>query len=247
MNKPRIFIIGDIHGCYDELLDLLDEIHFGDHDRAIAVGDLISKGPKNKEVLDLFISDQRFSSVLGNHDYAVLKFLSGEKIKCSKAEKRAGRELEFDRERYASFLRALPLTIQINSKVVVHAGVRPGVPLDQQDEADLLELRTLGKKRTKRKGTAWYDVYEGEEFVFFGHWPSQQPRVGPKALGLDTGCVYGHRLTSCDAETGELFSVPARDQYREGSRRFYASAEDEALVTDETFNNFLRPDSIHAA
>ena len=69
MNKPRILIIGDIHGCYDELLDLLDEIHFGDQDRAIAVGDLISKGPKNKEVLDLFISDRRFSSVLGNHDY----------------------------------------------------------------------------------------------------------------------------------------------------------------------------------
>ena len=246
MNKPRTFIIGDIHGCYDELLDLLEKIRFGDQDRAIAVGDLISKGPKNKEVLDLFISDPRFSSVLGNHDYAVLKFLAGESGKYTKAEKRAGRELEFDRERYASFLRALPLTIEVNSKLVVHAGVRPGVPLDQQDEADLLELRTLGQKRTKRKGMAWYDVYEGEKFVFFGHWPSQQPRVGPNALGLDTGCVYGHRLTACDAETGELFSVPAHEEYREASRTFHASAEDEPVVTDQTFNNFLSTDSIHA-
>ena len=246
MNKPRVFIIGDIHGCYDELLDLLDEIRFGAEDRAIAVGDLIVKGPKNREVLDLFISDSRLSSVLGNHDYAVLQFLAGEKIKYTKAQKRAGRELEFDRERYASFLRALPLTVEVKSKLVVHAGVRPGISLDQQDEADLLELRTLGKKRTKRKGMAWYDVYEGEKFVFFGHWPSQRPRVGPKALGLDTGCVYGHRLTACDAETGELFSVPAREEYREGSRRFHASPEDEAVVRDQTFNNLFSTDSIHA-
>ena len=64
----RTIVVGDIHGCFDELTDLLEVIKLTSDDRLIAVGDLITKGPKNREVLDLFISDSRFSSVVGNHD-----------------------------------------------------------------------------------------------------------------------------------------------------------------------------------
>jgi len=94
---------------------------------------------------------------------------------------------------------------------VVHAGVRPGVPLHEQSAEDLLELRTLGKKkRTSRKGVPWYEVYDGEKIVLFGHWPAPEPRLARRAIGLDTGCVYGNRLTAYIIETGELVSVAAR-------------------------------------
>lgn len=58
--NPRTIVIGDIHGCYDELLNLLNEVKFGARDRVISVGDLVVKGEKSREVLELFMSDERF-------------------------------------------------------------------------------------------------------------------------------------------------------------------------------------------
>jgi len=240
----RTIVIGDIHGCHDELLDLLAEVNFTATDRAVAVGDLIVKGPKSKEVLDLFISDHRFSSVLGNHDLAVLNFLQGRDFKYSKAQKEASRDLQSDRKRYADFLSSLPLTIDLSSHLVVHAGVRPGVAPDRQETDDLLELRTLGKHRTSRKGTPWYSIYDGEKRILFGHWPSQQPRYGPHALGLDTGCVYGHRLSAYIVETGQLVSVPARHSYTR-SLRFYLLATDRSMRIDQTPGSSPSTKSIH--
>ena len=74
----RTIVVGDIHGCYDELIDLLDVVKLKKKDRVISVGDLIVKGEKSREVLDLFIKDERFSAVVGNHDRAIRQFWRGE-------------------------------------------------------------------------------------------------------------------------------------------------------------------------
>ena len=103
--------------------------------------------------------------------------------------------------------------IDLGSHLVVHAGLRPGVALSEQSIEDLTELRTLGRKRESRKGTPWYEVYDGRQTVLFGHWPSQAPRRGRRALGLDTGCVYGYELTAYVVESDELVSVKARRAY----------------------------------
>jgi len=63
--EARTIVVGDIHGCYDKLMQLLDKVGFAQSDRLVSVGDLITKGPKSREVLDLFMSDKRFSSVIG--------------------------------------------------------------------------------------------------------------------------------------------------------------------------------------
>ena len=81
------------------------------------------------------------------------------------------------------------------------------------DSEDLTELRSMGKDRTARDGTPWYDVYDGEKVVLFGHWPAAEPRRGKRAIGLDTGCVYGNELTAYIIETGEFKTVPARRRY----------------------------------
>lgn len=208
----RTVVVGDIHGCYDELQDLLDRVGLGAEDRLVCVGDLVVKGEKNREVLDLFMSDARFSSVLGNHDRAVLRGLAGAPgLKAS--QEKCVRELEGDAPRYAAFLGSLPPLLDLGSHVVVHAGVRPGVPLALQDEDDLVELRTLGPDRASREGVPWYEVYDGPQTVLFGHWPAAPPRRGPRALGLDTGCVYGYQLTAYLLEEDGLVSVPARRAY----------------------------------
>src|SRR2546423_4860057 len=112
---PRTIVVGDIHGCFDELTDLLNKIDLRTDDRVIAVGDLITKGPKNREVLDLFMSDQRFSSVVGNHDRRIRQKLRGEPVDLSKEQRATLAELEVDSERYAGYLRSIPYTIDLGS------------------------------------------------------------------------------------------------------------------------------------
>jgi hypothetical protein len=209
----RTIVVGDIHGCYDELSELLEKIALRSDDRLVSVGDLIVKGEKNREVLELFMSDRRFSAVLGNHDRKLLRYWKGETVSLKKAHQSALAELESDRESYAGYLDSLPLMIDLGAHLVVHAGVRPGVSLEEQSVEDLTELRTLGTDRTSREGIPWYEVYDGEKTVLFGHWPAPEPRSAPHAIGLDTGCVYGYQLTALIIETGEFINVNARRAY----------------------------------
>ncbi|HEV7682464.1 MAG TPA: metallophosphoesterase [Pyrinomonadaceae bacterium] len=209
----RTIVVGDIHGCYDELEDMLVAVQFGPDDRLISVGDLVTKGPKNREVLDRFMADQQFSAVIGNHDLALRRRWNGEKFKLKDAQKVTHKELKKDKEHYLPYLNALPFTIDLGTHLIVHAGLRPGVALHSQTTEDMTELRSLGKDRAARDGTPWYDEYDGEKVVIFGHWPAPEPRRGKKAIGLDTGCVYGKKLTAYIIETEEFRTVPARETY----------------------------------
>jgi diadenosine tetraphosphatase ApaH/serine/threonine PP2A family protein phosphatase len=209
----RTIVVGDIHGCYDELVSLLQKIRFSAEDRVIAVGDLVVKGPQNRQVLDLFRTDPRFSSVIGNHDRALLRYWSGESTTLKAAQKRAAKEFEDNAQPYLEYLRALPFMIDLGRHLVVHAGVRPDVPLSEQTPSDLTTLRTLGDDPTSKIGTPWYEVYQGDQIVLFGHWPDAKPKIARRAIGLDTGCVYGNALTAYIIETDAFVSVPAKAVY----------------------------------
>lgn len=213
MGAARTVVVGDIHGCYDELVALVGLVDLRERDRLVCVGDLVVKGEKSREVLELFMRDARFSSVLGNHDRALLQAWKGERAELKPSQEKCRAQLDAGRDRYAAFLDSLPLFIDLGSHVVVHAGLRPNVALAEQTVEDLTELRTLGPDRTSREGTPWYEGYRGDQVALFGHWPMTPPRRGPRALGLDTGCVYGYSLTAYVVETGEFYSVPARRTY----------------------------------
>ena len=133
----RTIVIGDLHGCYDELLDLLDKVSFASEDRLICVGDLITKGPKNREVLDRFMSDPQFTAVIGNHDLALRRRWNGEKFKLKPSQKPTHKELKKDKERYVPFLNQLPFTIDLGTHLVVHAGLRTGLELYSQTTEDM--------------------------------------------------------------------------------------------------------------
>ena len=209
----KTIVIGDIHGCYDELAELVNKLTLTTADRVIAVGDLTVKGPKSSEVLDLFSTDSRFSSVMGNHDRALVQHWQDPETSLTSAQEKVFEELQTSDERYLRYLASLPLLINLTSHVVIHAGLRPEVTLEEQAPDDLVELRTLGSDRTSREGTPWYSVYEGPAFALFGHWPASKPRVSDHAIGLDTGCVYGGQLTSYVIDTGEFVSVAAAEAY----------------------------------
>jgi predicted phosphodiesterase len=211
--ESRTIVVGDIHGCYDELMDLMEQVGLGAKDRVVSVGDLVTKGPKNREVLELFMTDARFSAVMGNHDLALRRRWNGEDVELKVSQKETNKELKADKDRYTPFLNSLPFIIDLGKHLVVHAGLRPNIALHSQTTGDLTRLRTLGPDRESEEGTPWYHVYDGEKVVLFGHWPSPAPRQGRKAIGLDTGCVYGHQLTAYIIETGEFKSVEARRAY----------------------------------
>ena len=215
----RTIVIGDLHGCFDELKDLIDLIGLRRDDRVVAVGDLIVKGPKNREVLDLFIQDKRFSSVIGNHDRKLRQHLRGEPIPLTKDQRATLVQLDVQRERYSDYLKSLPFTIDLGSHLVVHAGVRPGVPLNRQMTSDLTEIRTMGANPSNRRGVPWYKIYRGRKIVLFGHWPAKAPRIAARAIGLDTACVYGGRLTAFIVESNQFVSVPARRAYATSPKR----------------------------
>jgi len=224
----KTIVIGDIHGCYDELVALLELVQFKSDDRLIAVGDLIVKGNKNKEVLDWFVGDSRFTSVIGNHDLALLRYWRGENGSLKKSQAETARELESRSKAYCDYLGSLPPMIDLGEFLVVHAGVRPGISLDKQSLEDLTELRTLGLDRTSRTGIPWFQVYDSEKFVLFGHWPTAEPTRAPHAIGLDTGCVYGNRLSAFIVETKEIVSVPAFRAYDRPKKRLAAAGSNSA-------------------
>ncbi len=215
-SEGRTIVVGDIHGCYDELTNLIDKVKLKKTDRVVCVGDLITKGPKSREVLELFMNDDRFTSVIGNHDLILRRHWYGENVLLKKAQKDAHQELKGEKDAYMQFLSSLPFTIDLDTHLVVHAGLRPNVELHSQTTGDLTRIRTLGPDRESAEGTPWYYVYNGEKTVLFGHWPAKEPRRGPKAIGLDTGCVYGYQLTAYIIETDEFVSVDAKKKYDEG-------------------------------
>lgn len=215
----RTIIIGDIHGCIDELEALLMACGREPRDEVVCVGDLIGKGPASCDVLNLCRSTG-IKSVMGNHDYALIDYFgarqAGQQHKMRPGHLALAQLLTAQDWQY---LRALPLYIELppHKAIVVHAGLVPGLSLTAQPAELLMNIRTLtatgqGSRRPDA-GPLWASRYDGPRFVFFGHHARAGLQQHPNAIGLDTGCVYGGRLTACILPERRLVSVPARKTY----------------------------------
>jgi len=208
-------VIGDVHGCLEELEQLLAEV--SDPDRELVfVGDLVSKGPDSRGVLAL-VREHGARSVRGNHDQHVLWWRhasrDGKRPPRMKAERVRMCE-SFTDEDWA-LLDALPhhLRLPAVDALVVHAGLVPGLGLEAQDSENLLTMRSLlpdgTPSRVVEEGVPWASLWPGPEHVLFGHDAVRGLQEYPHATGLDTGCVYGGRLSAKLLPEGEVVSVPA--------------------------------------
>ncbi len=192
-----IYVVGDVHGCIDELRDLLDVLRPGADDLVVFVGDLVRKGPDSEAVLDLVAGAPNMASVRGNNEQ---KFLDGEK-----PADRLGGDLDP--------LASMPAAVSFGDALVVHGGVDPRRPFDDHSLVDLLETRAVPPENGY-DGPFWFELHEGPPRVFFGHTVLSSPVARDWAVGLDTGCVYGGELTAYDYRADEFVSVPARETYR---------------------------------
>ncbi|KAK3096288.1 hypothetical protein FSP39_025372 [Pinctada imbricata] len=204
-----ILVIGDVHGCKDELVELLKLAKEEERDRDILpifVGDLLNKGPKSIETMELLRTMDHFA-VRGNHEEAVLNQLQN-------AEEDENYELpaKYDwiknlTEEDIEYHKNLPYTISIPSlnAIIVHAGLVPGIPIEQQNYTNMICMRNLVPREdgmgyigreVRDKGEPWASLWPGPQHVYFGHDAVRQFQDYPYATGLDTGCLYGYSLTA---------------------------------------------------
>ena len=205
-----VFIIGDIHGCYDELVELMQKARSLEPKLVyLFVGDLVNKGPKSVDVIRLLRSLRNDAwSVRGNHDENVLREIRSMQSDSNYKVPRRYRwisELSADDIHY---LLELPYTISIPSHqaLVVHAGLVPGLALESQILTDLTNMRNIiepdslfsfsltASDKTDR-GTCWASHWAGPDHVYFGHDARRKFQQHAHATGLDTRCVYGGHLT----------------------------------------------------
>jgi hypothetical protein len=240
------WVVGDIHGCAQELAGLLARLKLGANDRLVSVGDLFHRGPDPVGVMQQLI-ELRAPFVLGNHELAVLQRIGLAPRSVEASSRPALREafpdidagdlagdgdtpcdvdpaeranvLRYLQSHAGFFLRHTDIehagsTADGRAWCVVHASRSLERPLEQSSVRELVARRHL-----ELPGRPWwYERYHGPELVLFGHTPSPMPRAWRSggrlvALGLDTGCVYGGRLSAYSPELDEVVSVKAARAY----------------------------------
>jgi hypothetical protein len=201
----RTVIVGDVHGCRRELEQLLERLAFAAGDRLIFVGDLIARGPDSLGVLDVV---RRTGAIVvrGNHEQ---KLVAWKEAKTARLRGEDAREVKLGaiHAGLATALRPVDWSLLETSLLwldlpehglrVVHAGVLPGVPIDRIKPSTLMRIRTVGTDgRPSERGVLWGARYVGPPHVVFGHNAAPGLQLHRWATGLDTGCVYGGRLTA---------------------------------------------------
>jgi len=220
--SKRYVFIGDIHGCYAELSDLLAKVGVNQGDEVVSVGDIVRKGPDSVRCLELFL-DRGYRVVVGNNEERLLREID----RGDSSDPMAARP------DLVKVLRKLPLYIDAPEigTVAVHGGLLPGTAITrteiEKQRRTVPRLRYVRQESDRwvpvRKGAErpadrfWAEVWDGDYTVLYGHsmTASGKPRVEGKTVGLDTGCVYGGRLTAAVWERGGWFmvSVPSRRAY----------------------------------
>lgn len=243
IGNKSVLIVGDVHGCYDELQELISVAKETTKNRElylVCVGDMLNKGPKSKEVL-VFLKDLiaqgLASAVKGNHEEAILRQHNLLRKDASYNLPSRYKYLESFNDDDFAFIEHLPYSISIPhlNILIVHAGLIPGIPLHKQSTEDLCQMRNVEFcvtypwgliSRAHRKpicGVAWATKWEGPQHVYFGHDCRRGLQQLPYATGLDTGCVYGDKLTGVllDGTRGDskFFSVAAKCKHYVGKQQ----------------------------
>jgi Calcineurin-like phosphoesterase len=212
----RTVIVGDVHGCLNELLALVERCGDARDTRYVMVGDLVAKGPDSQGVVQ-WAREAGVAAVLGNHDAHVLRLRTEDgRVDTDGAKPHHASVARSLAAADWEWLQARPLWMELGDHLVVHGGLVPGLPLDQQERNHLLNLRSItaeGLPSKRLDGVPWASLWRGPPHVVFGHDAVRGLQRHPWATGLDTGCVYGRELTALVLPTAEIVSVPARRAY----------------------------------
>jgi len=235
-------IIGDIHGCFEELEDLLSTLGYrknGDSftppegRKAIFLGDLGDRGPRTPDVYRLVISMVEAGTALcvpGNHDMKLLRKLSGKDVQITHGLAETLEQLQSETpefaERIKKFLDGLisHYVLDGGKLVVAHAGMK--AEMQGRGSGKVREFALFGETtgETDEFGLPvrypWAEQYRGSAVVVYGHTPVPSPDWLNHTINIDTGCVFGGMLTALRYPERELVSVQSRAMYAQPAKPF---------------------------
>ena len=239
-------VIGDVHGCHVELVELLEALDYEvaadglsalppDGRRAVFVGDYVDRGPDTPRVLKLVMEMAERGSALclpGNHDIKLVRKLKGRDVQITHGLAESLAQLEAEapefRDRARDFLDKLVshLVLDDGKLVVSHAGMRESY--QGRSSARVRDFALFGETtgETDELGLPirqqWAADYRGAASVVYGHTPVAEAEWVNNTINIDTGCVFGGKLTALRWPERDLVSTPARETYYEPAKPFIA-------------------------
>jgi polynucleotide kinase-phosphatase len=232
-------IIGDVHGCFDELAQLLAQLGYSPFEangtrsfvppagrKAVFLGDLVDRGPNTPDVLRLVMSmieQGNAYCVPGNHDIKLLRKLRGRDVQLTHGIVESLAQLEKEspefRQKAAKFLDALVshYVFDGGKLVVAHAGMKE--EMQGRGSGKIRDFALFGETtgEVDEFGLSvrynWAADYRGQAMVVYGHTPIPEPEWLNRTINIDTGCVFGGKLTALRYPEKEIASVPALSTY----------------------------------
>ena len=225
----NLIVYGDIHGCYDEFTSLRKKINPSKDDTEACVGDIVTKG-KNSIKLLKYLQEHDIKSVLGNHEDKLVRYLEHKKSKNKNPV-----VLDSDEQSIIDnldnndieYLKNMPLFLRFKDITVLHGGIQNHQNLNnltKKEKSKMLRLRYLDTDnnfiaygKEKEDSTFWADIYDGNQgFIVYGHQWFDEVKQNEFALGIDTGCVYGNKLSAIifdnyNIENFKIISVKANN------------------------------------
>ena len=225
---PRLIAIGDVHGCVDELSSLLRECDYRPGDLVVFLGDLVSKGPDSVSVVQM-AREIGAIGVRGNHDFEVIRWHQAIKSGVDPPVVRSEHYHIANGLTTADMKWLCSLPWYVSSPdlgaLFVHAGFVSGIRLAKQNPRLMMNMRSILPDGTVTSkffnNWPWARLWDGPQTVIFGHDADRGLQQYEHAIGLDTGCVYGGRLTACILPEKRLVSVKAKKAYFQYRRKHY--------------------------
>jgi protein phosphatase len=235
-------IIGDVHGCRAELVDLLGQLGYviaddgvtvtpPDGRRAVFVGDYGDRGPDTPGVLRLVMAMAEAGTAIclpGNHDVKLVRKLKGRDVQITHGLAETLRQLDAQPDAFSDqvrdFLNRLVSHVVLDdgALVVAHAGMKQSY--QGRSSGRVRDFALFGETTGETDDLGlpvrleWARDYRGHAAVVYGHTPVGEPAWVNNTLNIDTGCVFGGRLTALRWPERELVSVPAHETYYEPIR-----------------------------
>ncbi|MEO6848153.1 MAG: polynucleotide kinase-phosphatase [Chthoniobacterales bacterium] len=258
-------IIGDVHGCYDELTELLGKLGYDVNAeqctaqvpagrKAVFVGDLVDRGPKVVSVLKLamnMVAEGTALCVPGNHDVKLMRKLRGKNVQITHGLAESLAQISAEPEAFAKSVAEFVddmvshYVLDEGRLVVAHAGMKQS--MQGRGSGAVREFALFGETtgETDEFGLPvrynWAGEYRGSANVVYGHTPVPEPEWLNRTINIDTGCVFGGQLTALRYPEKELVSVKAHHTYAESRKPFLDDAAKPQVFSsqqqlDDTFD-----------
>jgi protein phosphatase len=267
-------IIGDVHGCFDELINLLETLGYsierdvpraegdwsvtppstaeGSFRKAVFLGDFVDRGPKTPAVLRLvmrMMAEGKALCVPGNHDIKLLRKLNGKNVQITHGLAESLVQLDGESpeflERVRQFIDGLVshYVLDGGKLVVAHAGLKES--MQGRGSGKVREFCLYGETtgETDEFGLPvrynWALEYRGRARVVYGHTPVPEADWLNGTICIDTGCVFGGKLSALRYPEQELVSVTARSAYAEPARPFLGDGAAPTLSAQQQHDDML--------